>query len=110
MHIGVFTSNATTFERAVTRWRAQAPAYLYVATDGLWPHRPPAQRYLAHTSPVCSPTCSDAELITYWHDQDQFGLGRDGLCQESCRDLQHAAFGITTLVNAAETVAGLDGT
>jgi hypothetical protein len=32
-HIGIFTDNATTVDRALKLWRVQAPAYLYHSTD-----------------------------------------------------------------------------
>ena len=33
-HIGIYNDNATTVDHAVTMWRAQAPAYLYISSDG----------------------------------------------------------------------------
>ena len=99
--IAVFTDDRPTFESAIARWRGQAAAYLYVASDGPTPRRPPAQRYLAHTSPVCDPSCNDTEMVAYWHGQAVYGY--DGLCQETCRDLGHVQLGFATLVNTAET-------
>ena len=99
--IAVFNDDHETFDASVARWRAQAPAYLYVASDGPTPKRPPEQRYLAHTAPTCEPTCNDAQMVTYWHGQAVYG--HNGICQESCRDLGHTMLGFSTLVNTAET-------
>ena len=43
-HIGIFTDNTTTVERALALWRVQAQAYLYISTDGSYPKRPPLER------------------------------------------------------------------
>ena len=75
---------------------------MYVRSDGAAPRPPPLQRYLAHTGPVCDPSCSPAQLVSYWHGQGVYGV-RDGLCQETCRDLGHTVLGYATLVNTAET-------
>ena len=97
----VFTDNRSLFYSAVAMWRAQARAYVYIASDGPAPFRPPKQRYLAHTSPVCDPSCDGARMVSYWHGQVVYG--HDGLCQESCRDVAHVELGYMTLVNTAET-------
>lgn len=101
LHAAVLTDNRSQFDAAIAMWRAQARAYVYVSADGPLPARPPAQRYLNNTSPVCDPQCDDASLITYWHAQGVFG--HDGICQESCRDFGHVELGYMTLVNSAET-------
>ena len=98
----VYNDDAVLFNSSLARFRAQAAAYLYVSTDGPLPRRPPAQRYLAKTAPVCDPTCSDAELVKYWHGQAEFE-GHDGISQESCRDLAHAQLGMASLAYVAET-------
>lgn len=85
-HIGIFTDNATTVERALKLWKVQAPAYLYISSDGPYPKRPPIERRWNKTWPNCGPNCSDVEMITFWHGQKTFS-GHDGLCQETCRDL-----------------------
>ena len=40
-------------------------------------------------------------MVTYWHGQATFP--RNGLCQETCRDLGHVQLGMAALVNVAET-------
>ena len=101
-HIGIFTDNATTVQRALQLWRVQAPAYLYVSSDGPYPKRPPLERTWPKTWPNCRPNCTDADMVVFWHGQTSF-TGHDGLCQETCRDLGHTQMGIATLGNVAET-------
>ena len=90
--IAVFTENVTLWNTSINRWRLQAPAYVYIKADGPTPKRPPLQRYLAHTGPVCDPACTDKAMNNYWHGQSVWGV-RDGLCQETCRDLGHVQLG-----------------
>lgn len=101
LDIAVFTDNRTQYNLSVAMWRQQAPAYVYVTEDGTTPKRPPKQRYLANTAPVCDPSCDDRQIIDYWHGQRAYG--HDGICQESCRDFGHVQLGYMTLVNTAET-------
>ena len=77
-------------------------AHLRAQSDGPYPKRPPVERRWAKTWPHCSPNCSDAEMVVFWHGQATFA-GHDGLCQETCRDLGHTQMGIATLGNVAET-------
>jgi len=109
--IAVFTENHTLWNTSIDRWRSQAPAYVYVKSDGALPKPPPEQRDLAHTwptlcsSPEAAPTScnyTSKQLVEYWHGQAVYGV-RDGLCQETCRDLGHVQLGYATLVNTAET-------
>ena len=76
--IAVYNENTTVFDTSIARWRQQAPAYLYVKSDGPTPKRPPMQRYLAHTAPTCEPDCTDAQMVTFWHGQSIFGSGKSG--------------------------------
>jgi len=102
LHIGIFSDNQTTMDKAVALWREQVVAYLYVSSDGLIPKRPPQQRYLARTSPTCGPNCTDAQMITFWHGNEAF-LGHDGIAQETCRDLGHTEMLLSAVANFAET-------
>lgn len=91
MHIAVFAEDRSAFDRAVELWRARVPAYLYITADG---SRPKGQHGQAFSK-------------SYWHDLDTY---RDGVCQETCRDLGHVQYGLAAMVNAAETAwqQGLD--
>jgi hypothetical protein len=102
LHIGVFTDNHSMVNDAIALWRKQVPAYLYISSDGPSPKRPPAQRDLPSTSPVCGPTCDDAQIEHFWHGNKQF-TGHDGITQETCRDLGHTNMLFAALVNFAET-------
>lgn len=102
--IAVYTDNETLWNQSITMWRAQAPAYVYITSDGPSPARPPQERYLQNTGPICEPNCNDKQMVNYWHGQKDFGTGvADGICQESCRDAAHVTLGYATLVNTAET-------
>ena len=61
--IAVYNDNETLFKTSIDRWRAQAPAYVYIKSDGLTPKRPPQQRFLAHTWPTCEPNCTDKQIV-----------------------------------------------
>mmetsp|Transcript_28288 Transcript_28288/g.74211 ORF Transcript_28288/g.74211 Transcript_28288/m.74211 type:complete len:442 (-) Transcript_28288:48-1373(-) len=102
LHIGIFAENVTAVEAALALWRQQAPAYVYVSSDGVTPKRPPWQRYLARTAPTCGPNCTDTEIFTYWHGNTQF-TGHDGVAQETCRDLGHTQMMLSAFANFAET-------
>ena len=102
LHIGVFADNATAVDRAIALFREQAPAYLYLSSDGALPKRPPVQRYLARTAPTCGPSCTDAQMVTFWHGNSDF-FGHDGIAQETCRDLGHTSMLLSAFANIAET-------
>ena len=93
--IGVFLDDEATFDKGVALWRARVPAYLYLTTDGVTPRPPPRH-------PI-----SGAALVTYWQGQTTY---MDGLCQETCRDLGHVQYGLSAMINAAETarIQGVD--
>ena len=110
LHISIFSENRTALDAVLSLWRKQAPAYAYISTDGVTPKRPPAQRYLARTAPVCGPTCDDADIDTFWHGNKEFGKGHDGVVQETCRDLGHTQMLLAAYANFAESAyhQGLD--
>lgn len=85
MGIGVYTDRRDIYERAVARWRAQLPAYVYLPSDGRVPR----------SKPGCN-----APVTETWFKQTVFVAG---IAQETCRDLRHTAFGLAAFFNAAET-------
>jgi hypothetical protein len=89
MNIAVFSDDRVTFERAVTMWRERTPAYIYLTKDGPTPLPPPrgSKQF-------------GEQLSEFWYGQTTLF---DGLCQETCRDLNHVQFGLAALVNSAET-------
>ena len=98
--IGVFTDNQTTVDTAIALWRQQAPAYVFLRSDGPTPKRPPQQRFLLGTAPVCGPSCTDKQIVQYWHGTEHW---EDGVAQETCRDLGHTEMLFSAMVNFAET-------
>ncbi len=95
--IAVFTDNQTLFDKGVSMWRARVPAYFYLAPpDGALPNPPPGGKW-----------STTARLLEFWYNTGAtVGNGLpfpNGLCQETCRDLNHAAMGTASLTLAAET-------
>lgn len=97
MAIGVFNGDSAAFRKGVDLWRRRVPAYLYLRSDGDLPIRP------------SNTTRFDTReaLLDYWHNPR---VWPDGLCQETCRDLEHVLMGLAALINAAEIAwrQGLD--
>jgi hypothetical protein len=87
--IGVFADDRSIFDAAVTMWRGRVPAYVYLTSDGPMPKAPPGRPRPNWYSP---------------------GKYLDGLSQETCRNLEHASYGLATLVYTAETahIQGVD--
>ena len=70
----VFSENATLYDDAVAKWRARAPSYFYLSSDGAGP--PPDPQPNCQPQPVCE-----------WYNQTVFDARVSGVCQETCRDL-----------------------
>ncbi|MCU7728665.1 alginate lyase family protein [Actinoplanes sp. KI2] len=87
--ISVFLDDKADYDRAITRFKARAAAYIYLAADGAQPKYPPV-------GSVDTPS----ELISYWQGQSTFV---DGLAQETCRDFTHTGYGISAIGHVAET-------
>jgi hypothetical protein len=87
--IAVFLDDRAAYDRALTRFRARARAYVYVTADGPQPAYPPV-----------GSVDTRSELISYWHGQSTFV---DGLSQETCRDFVHTGYGLSAIAHVAET-------
>ena len=87
--ISVFLDDKANYDRAITRFKARAAAYIYISADGAQPKYPPV-------GSVDTPS----ELISYWQGQSTFV---DGLAQETCRDFTHTGYGISAISHVAET-------
>jgi len=87
--ISVFLEDRTAYDRAIAKFRARVPAYLYLTTDGSYPR-----------GPAGSGIDTYAEIVNYWHDQTTFV---DGLSQETCRDFTHTGYGLASIAHVAET-------
>jgi len=82
--IAVFSDNATLYDHAVLFWKERIPAYFYYHTDG--------------NKPVPTPRGHPG-----WFTQKVFNASVDGVCQETCRDFGHTAYGVAGSTHAAET-------
>jgi hypothetical protein len=87
--IAVFLDDRASYDRAITRFRARAQAYIYITADGSQPKYPPV-----------GGIDTRSELIKYWQGQSTFV---DGLAQETCRDFVHTGYGISAISHVAET-------
>jgi hypothetical protein len=92
--IGVFTNDRAVFDAGVRHWRERTPAFFYYHTDGRRPVAPP-MRNMTNVS---------------WYGQGVFDASVDGIQQETCRDFNHAQYGLAGTLNAAETarIQGID--
>jgi Alginate lyase len=87
-NIAIFTNDRASFDEAVGLWPKRARSSLYLTKDGAVP--------LSHS--WCPK--QGEELIKDWFGQRTFA---DGHAQETCRDLEHTAYGLAALINVAET-------
>ena len=87
--IAVFLDDRASYDRAITRFRARAQAYIYITADGSQPKYPPV-----------GGIDTRSELIGYWQGQSTFV---NGLAQETCRDFVHTGYGISAISHVAET-------
>jgi len=94
-NIAIFTNDRAGFDQAVGLWPERAHSSLYLAKDGALPK-----------SHSWCPKQGE-ELIKTWFGQRTFV---DGHAQETCRDLEHTAYGLAALINVAETarIHGID--
>ena len=85
--IAVFTDDHALLKHAETMWLQRVPAYFYnSALDG--PHPRPLPRGGSKTS---------------WYGTTNLNASVDGMAQETCRDLGHTSYGISSTMAAAET-------
>lgn len=86
--IAVFLDDDTLFHQTLDRFRKRLPAYLYLASDGALPVAPPD-----------APNATSAQLVQYWFGQSTF---KDGLSEETCRDMIHYQYGLSAAAVIAE--------
>ncbi|ETK30569.1 alginate lyase family protein [Microbispora sp. ATCC PTA-5024] len=87
--ISVFLEDRTSYDKAIAKFRARVPAYIYIASDGALPK----------TTPGSGLDTRD-KIVKYWQGQTTFV---DGLTQETCRDFTHTGYGISAISHVAET-------
>lgn len=94
LNIGIFNNDRAIFDAGLKMWRARAPTYIYLASDGPEPVAPP----------------SGNRKRAPWGNKGKTTPLVDGLLQETMRDPHHANMGFSSMVNAAETARqqGLD--
>ncbi len=85
MNMGIYTDRRDLYDRAVNDWNTRLPTYVYMPADGAAP-RP---------RPGCT---TPTEML--WFGQTIMAAG---LAEETCRDLEHTAYGLAAYLNAAET-------
>ncbi|MEV7552214.1 alginate lyase family protein [Amycolatopsis sp. NPDC089917] len=87
--IAVFLDDKTSYDKAVAKFRARVPAYLYLTSDGALPK----------TAPGSGLDTRD-KIVKYWQGQTTFV---NGLSQETCRDFTHTGYGLAAIADFAET-------
>lgn len=94
-NIAVFNKNQAWLDDAVAKWRSLVPSYIYLPADGARPKDAPWCRR------------SDAQINAHWSNPQAYV---EGLTQESCRDFEHAAYGLAAIINVAESarLQGID--
>ncbi|MET0236689.1 MAG: alginate lyase family protein [Kibdelosporangium sp.] len=86
--ISVFLDDAASYDRAMAKFRARVPAFIYLTSDGSLPRT------------VAGGPSGSSAIIAYWHGQSTF---MNGLTQETCRDFTHTGYGIASIEHVAET-------
>lgn len=87
--ISVFLEDRTSYDKAMALFRTRTAAYVYLASDGSVPKTVPSQNLN-----------TTAKIVSYWQGQSTFVTG---LTQETCRDLTHTGYGISSISHVAET-------
>lgn len=99
--IGVLADSQTIFAKGIDNWRLWAPAMIWMNGDiNRWPQLAGMPVSPAYTTYDKS-TTSASSFKGYWYNPTAFAL--NGLEGESGRDPWHMSFGMSALVNGAET-------
>ncbi|KAF8854757.1 chondroitin AC/alginate lyase [Acephala macrosclerotiorum] len=97
--IAVFLEDADVYNHAMDLFQQTVPSVIYLESDGALPH---AARGL---------DSSAAALKLRWFNQQSWGnSGQSGQIQETCRDLTHTGYSISSISHVLETsrIQGLD--
>ncbi|MFF4833159.1 alginate lyase family protein [Streptomyces sp. NPDC001315] len=87
--ISVFLEDKASYDKAMATFRTRTAAYVYLSSDGSVPKTVPSQNL-----------DTTAKIVNYWQGQSTFVTG---LTQETCRDLTHTGYGISSISHIAET-------
>lgn len=88
MAIAIYRDEPEELQAAVERWSFWLPIYIYQSSDGAAPVNPP-DRTTAQTYGIWKSTSTGTTFV-------------DGLCMETCRDLNHTDLGFRSMIYAAE--------
>jgi hypothetical protein len=101
INIGVFTDDKATFDQGLAMWRARVPAYIYETSDGPVPVFPPGGEYSSDALVTCM-WATGGDHTTTCALPAGFGF-KNGMAQETCRDMSHVILAFEGMTNAAET-------
>lgn len=85
----VFLEDKSLYEWAMSIFAARVPAYIYLTEDGPYP------------IPGSGIANNSAAISKYWYNQALFNTS--GITQETCRDLAHPSYGISSISHISET-------
>ncbi len=86
--VAVFQDDRSAFNAAVNEWKLRIKTYIYQTTDGSRPINPPGENN-SYTERV-------------WREDRSGTAYINGLCMETCRDLNHTKLGFFSLMYGAE--------
>lgn len=91
VNMSIFLEDKVMFDDAINKWKSVLPAYVYLREDG--------------NTPNGNSWCPG--IKKNWNDPIKYV---DGLGQESCRDFEHLAYGLSAILNVAQTakIQGVD--
>ncbi|MEU8224363.1 alginate lyase family protein [Kribbella sp. NPDC048915] len=94
--MAVFLEDKAIYDKAIALYRLRVPAYVYLESDGALPKTVPSQNLNTRD-----------KIVNYWQGQGTFVTG---LTQETCRDLTHTGYGISSISHVLETarIQGID--
>lgn len=91
VNMSVFLDDKIMFNDAIKKWKSVLPSYVYLKEDG--------------EEPNGNSWCPSIKKS--WNNPVKYV---DGLGQESCRDFEHLAYGLSSILNVAQTakIQGVD--
>ncbi|KAL8802520.1 MAG: hypothetical protein Q9182_003760 [Xanthomendoza sp. 2 TL-2023] len=87
--ISIFLNDASSYDKAMSKFLDRAPAYVYLTSDGPCPKSAPIDGFTS---------CSQIK-----DDWKQYSFPENGIAQETCRDFVHTGYGISSMSHVAET-------
>ncbi|KAH8592178.1 secreted protein [Bisporella sp. PMI_857] len=97
--IAVFLEDKALYDSTMNLIQQAIPAAIYLESDGKLPHAARGR------------SSEESALQSYWYNQQTWGnSGQSGQIQETCRDLTHAGYSISSISHILETsrIQGLD--